>query len=322
MTTIPASERGRAIETRLGKETAPATVAAAWTPCRHYDFTSGMERPKVLDAQLGVANMNSRDPTARRTGLPGGSLSRTVPLNLSEIGWWLSAGFAGSVTGSASNYVHTFVSGGDPANTLTLLQKWASGDWTWDLGVALASMRIQAAKTEGAARAVLSLVGLQDDEDTSAPAGTVASAYAAEDFSDWRWSALWDGVAIGNALNLDLMFDCGVERIQGLSGDEWPTRHHFGARDNSGSLRLYGVAKTIRDLGLSGDTGLLTLQATHPDDPTNRLIKFDLENVQFDRPQRGVGGPGQFSADMAFHASQDADSHAVTVTLKNGVSAY
>lgn len=324
MTTIPASERGRAVVTRLGKETTAGVIAAGWKPCRFYDFTSGMDRPLVKDDQLGVALMNARDPGKRRIGLPGGSLSRQVPLNLNEFGHWLSAFMARAApTGTDPNFVHVFTSGGDPTDTLTLVQGFASGDWSWDIGCAVASMRIQAQKAETAARAALTLIGLSDDEDTTAPSGTVAAAYAADDFSDWRWQALWDDVLIGDATNLDLNLDAGVERVQGLSGDEWPTKHHFGERDHSGSLRLYGRGRTIRDLANSGDVGKLTLKATHPDDATHRYIKFDLEGTQFGKVQRTVGGPGQLSSgDLPFMASQDADSHALTVTLANGVTAY
>lgn len=325
MTTFTASERGRAVETRLGKETTlNQAPAAGWKPCRFYDIGSaGMGRELVKDEQLGVAAMNTRDSGRRKLGLPGGSLARNVPLNLSEIGHYLSAGFARAApSGAGPNYVHVFTSGADPADSLTLVQKWATGDWTWDMGVALASMRIQAQKAETTARASLTLIGLSDAEGSAAPAGTLDAAYAAEDFSDWRWQVLWNDVAVGDALNLDLNLDCGVERIQGLSGDEWPTKHHFGDRDASGSFRLYGRGKAIRDLGAANTAGKLTLKATHPSDPTNRFIKFDLEGAQFNKPQRGVGGPGQFSADMSFAASQDATHHAVTVTLANGVATY
>ncbi|MDP1738914.1 MAG: phage tail tube protein [Caulobacter sp.] len=323
-TVIPASERGRAVLTRIGFESAPGTIAGAWQPVRFYDLTAGQERPLVKDDQLGVALANERDATARRQGLPGGQLRRVAPLNLSEIGWWLSLGMSRAApTGAPSDYVHVFSSGAGPTDTATLLQKFATDDYQWDLGCALASFRLQAAKAETVARLDMTLIGLSDASDDAAPAGTVASAYAAtESFSDWRWRVLLNDVLVGEALNIDLNVDFGVERVQGMSGDEWPTKHHFGEVMVNGNLNLYGRAAAIRALGDSGAAQKIELVATHPDDATNRLISFVLNAAQFSKPQRPVSGPGQMSAGFSFEASQGAALPALVVTLKNGVSTY
>lgn len=324
-TTIPASERGRAVVTRIGFQTDKDTIAGAWQPVRFYDLTSGMDRPLAQDDQLGVALQNARDAGLARLGLPGGSLRRVAPLNLAEIGWWLSLGMGrANPTGSGSNYVHVFTSGAGPKDLATLVQGWASGDWSWDLGVALSAFTIRAQKGENPGRIDMTLIGLADaDNQSAAPAGTVAAAYGADQsFSDWRWRALIDDVLVGDALGLDLTCDFGVERVQGMSGDEWPTMQHFGDTKVSGSFRLYGRAASIRDLGLAGTASKLTLAATHPDDPTNRLIQFDMLNTQYSKPQRSVSGPGMMSADFSFMSSQDASNAQLTVTLKNGVSTY
>lgn len=323
-TVIPASERGRAVLTRIGFESAPATIAAAWQPARFYDLTAGMERPLVKDDQLGVAAHNTRDATARRQGLPGGTLRRVAPLNLSEIGWWLSTGMArAAATGGAGNFVHGFSSGSGPADTASLLQKWATDKWTTDLGVALASFTLRAAKAETVGRLDMTLIGLGELEDDEAPAGAVADAYAADQsFSDWRWAAYWNDTLIGDALDLDLTADFGVERVQGMSGDEWPTKHHFGETSVGGSMTLYGRGETFRALGAAGAAGELELRATHPDDQDDRSIAFTMGAAQFAKPQRMVGGPGRMSASMSFEAAQTAAAPALAVALKNGVATY
>lgn len=323
-TVIPASERGRAVLTRFGFEAAPGTIATAWKPARFYELTAGMERPLVRDDQLGVALTNDRDTTLRRQGLPGGSLRRVAPLNLEEIPLWLSLGLSrAAATGSGSNYVHVLTSGAGPTDTATLLQKWANDSWTWDLGVALGSFGIRMSKAETVARIDMTLIGLKDAEDDEAPSGTVASAYAADQsLSDWRWQCLWNDVLIGDALTLNLNGDLGVERIQGMSGDEWPTRHHFGEQVFSGEISLYGRAEAFRTLGAAGTPGELTIRATHPSDPTNRLIEFELAQTQFAKPQRVVNGGGQMSASLSFEASQTASAPALKVTVKNSISTY
>lgn len=323
-TTIPASSRGRAVETRLAFEATAGVVAATgWKRARFYDLTAGMERPLVKDDQLGLALANTRDSGKRRQGLPGGSLRRVAPINLTEVGYWLSAGFArAAATGEEDAYVHVFTSGGDPAQTLSLAQKYGAADFGWDIGVALAEVQISAAKTDQTARLNMTLIGLGDAVGTDWPQATIAAAAEADDFSDWRWRVLWDDVAVGAALNLDVNLNRGVERVNGLDGDEWPSFHHFGEGDATGSFKLYGRGSTFRDLGRSGDTGKLTLEATSPTDPDNLFFRIEQEGVQFNQPQNQVSGGGQLSADMTYAASQDATNHAVTITLGNRVAAY
>lgn len=323
-TVIPASSRGRAVLTRIGFQPSVGALPAAWQPARFYDLTAGMERPLVKDDQLGVALSNERDPTVRTQGLPGGTLRRVVPLNLSEIGWWLSLGMGRAApTGTGGNYVHVFSSGAGPQDLATLLHKWADNKWTWDRDVALASFRLQAAKGETPARMELTLMGLGEGEDDEAPTGTVGTAYAADQsFSDWRWRWLLDDVLVGDATGVSLAGDFGLERIQGMSGDEWPTMHHFGETMINGSATLYGRGEALRTIGGAGSVHKLTLEATHPADATNRAIAFTMNTAQLSKPQRPVSGPGAMSAEFSFEASQSASVPALVVTLKNGVTTY
>ncbi len=323
-TTIPASSRGRAVETRLAFEATAGVIATTgWKKARFYDLTAGMERPLVKDDQLGVGLANSRDPTKQRRGLPGGSLRRVAPINLTEAGYWLSAGFTREApTGADGNYVHVFNSGGDPAQTLSLAQKYGNGDVTTDIGVALAELGISAAKGDNTARFTMTLIGLGEVEGADWPQPTVAAAAADESFADWRWRALWNDVLIGSALNLDINLNRGVERVNGLDGDEWPSFHHFGEGSATGSLKIYGRGSMFRDLGNSDEVGKLTLEATHPDDEENRYFRIDQYGVQFAKPQNPVSGGGQMSADFTYAASQDGTNHATVITLANGVASY
>lgn len=323
-TTMPASSRGRAVETRLAFEAAAGEIAATgWKKVRFYDLTAGMEGPRVADPQLGLALANERDATKQRQGLPGGSLRRVAPINLTEAGYWLSAGFSREApTGADGDYVHVFKSGGDPAQTLSLAQKYANGDVTTDIGVALAELSISAAKTDQTARFSMTLIGLGEVEGADWPQNTVAAAAADESFQDWRWRALWNDVAIGSALNLDINLNRGVERVNGLDGDKWPTFHHFGEGTATGSLKVYGRGADFRDLGRSDEVGKLTLEATMPGDEENRFFRIEQNGVQFSKPQNAVSGGGQMSADFTYASSQDETNHAVVITLGNGVAAY
>ncbi len=165
------------------------------------------------------------------------------------------------------------------------------------------------------------MVGLKDLKGSAWPTGSLAAAAADEDISDWQWRALWNDVAAGDATNLDLTITLGVERVNGLSGDEWPTRHHFGEVDVTGTFRLYGRGKTFRDFADTDDVGVLTLEAVDPDD-ASRFLRIELTNVQFEEPQDEVSGGGQLSAEFTFSAAQDAAAPAVTITLGNDVATY
>lgn len=323
-TILQQQSRGRAVQTRLAFEATAGTIATAgWKPVRFYTLTAGMDRPLAKDDQLGLALNNARDAGKRRKGLPGGSLRRTTPINLSEAGYWLSAALTRAApTGADGDFVHTFTSGENPTQTLSLAHMWESGDFSTDTGVAVAELAISAAKTEQAARFNMTLIGLGEVEGEDWPTGAVGAAAEADDFSDWRWRALWNDVAIGTALNVDFNLNLGVERVNGLDGDEWPSFHHFGEVDPTGSFRLYGHGKSFRDFAASDDVGVLTLEATHPDDPDNRFLRIINAGVQVGKPQREISGGGQTSANFSFGASQGADAPATTIELGNSVAAY
>ncbi len=322
-TTIPDSPRGRAVETRLAFQVAAGTLAiAGWKPARFYSLTGGMPRSKVKDDKLGVPTQNTRESTKRRRGLPGGSLRRVVPINMVEAGYWLSAGFhRAAPAGAGAEFEHVFTTGSKPSALLSLATKYDSGDFGVEQDVAVAEIQISAAKTEQTARVSLTLVSLKADKPGAWPAGALSAAAADDDFSDWQWRVLWNDVAVGDATNLDLTITLGVERIQGLSGDVWPTRHHFGEVDVTGSFRLYGRGKTFRDFADSDDVGVLTLEAVDPLD-TSRFLRIVKSNVQFEEPQDETEGGGQLSANFTYSAAQDADTPAVSITLGNSVAAY
>lgn len=319
-----ASSRGRAVKTRLAFETAAGTLATAgWKPVRFYDVTAGMDRPLEADEQLGLANSNDRDAGESTEGMPGGSLRRVVPINLVEAGYWLSSGFRRAApTGADGDFVHVFDSGFDPSNTLSLAHQWENGDCTWDVGAAMAELQISAQKNAQRARMTMTHVGLQDGEGAAWPAGAVAAAAPKDDFANWRWRVLWNDVGVGTALNIDVNMMLGVERLNLMSGDEFPSGHHFGATAFTGSFRLYGRGAAFRELGRTKEKGKLTLLATMPSDPENRYLRFDMFGSQFNKPQNSVSGGGQQSSDFSYVSSQDADNNAVKITLANGVAGY
>jgi hypothetical protein len=321
-TTIPDSTRGRAVETRLGLQAAAGAIAPAWKPVRFYSLTGGMPRPKVKDEKLGVPTQNTRESTKRKRGLPGGSLRRVVPINLTEAGYWLSAGFhRAAPTGADGEFEHGFTAGNKPSALLSLATKYDSGDFVNEIDVAVGEIQIAAQKTDQTARFTLTLIPLKAEKDDAWPGGAVAAAAADDNFNDWQWRVLWNDVLVGDATNLDLTITLGVERINGLSGDEWPTRHHFGEVDVTGSFRLYGRGKTFRDFADTDDVGVLILEAVDPDDAT-RFLRIEQSNVQFEEPQDETQGGGQMSADFTYSAAQDSDTPAVTIALGNGVAAY
>lgn len=154
------------------------------------------------------------------------------------------------------------------------------------------------------------------------PAGTVAAASDPDDFGDWAWQAKWNGVTIGDATQVDLTIDLGVERVQGLSGDKWPTRMHYGDSDAGGSFRLYGHGKTWREIAADEEAGELILRASAEDEPATRFFEVIIGNTRLARPQRGVGGPGQVSSQVTFGGQEDSDTPQVKIRVGNAVASY
>jgi hypothetical protein len=128
-------------------------------------------------------------------------------------------------------------------------------------------------------------------------------------------------VVVGDATGVDVNIALGVERVNGLSGDEWPTRHHFGEIDTTGTFRLYGRAPVFRDLAATGGFGKLTLEATHPADPAGRFFRVEMDHTQLTKPQRSVQNGGMMSSDMRFEAAETLTPQ-VKISLGNGVASY
>jgi hypothetical protein len=316
----------RLVQTYLGFQADRATKAGAAINTRFLAIGEGkLIRPIVPDDQFGLAGETSRDPRDGRRGLPQGALARTVPLNLLELPYWLSAAMTRGAPTGTGPYVHGFVSGGAPTKFLTLWDRYSSGKVECSTGVLVSQLRIRFSKSANVARADLTLMpAVQEAIADSLPAfaGT-ATTHEAVDISDFRFATTWGGTAAVEVTALDLQVNFGIEDVQGMNGSEWPTQPHYGDLDISGSMEIYGDAEAFRADAAAQTRRALNISGTS-DQVAGNSILFAMPRVQVSEPGRAVSGGGATSATVQFRGSRGGVSPvpAFAATITNSLAAY
>lgn len=317
----------RLVKTYVGLQIDRATAATAnFVNHRFMEFSNTkLTRARIKDDQLGIAGQATRDPRDGRKDLPNGVLNLTIPINITEIGYWLSAFLTRGAPTGAGPYVHGFVSGGNPSNFLTMVQQYSSGQVEMATGCAISQARIRFSKAATVARMDLSLIpALQLPTSGVLPAGTAGALVHPDlDISDYRFAATWGGAAQADVTALDLQIDLGTERIQGLDGGIWPTRHHFGDIAISGSATLDGDAEAWRADAALNTRRPLVIAGTCDSDPAQG-ISFTLPRVETEEFGRGVSSSGPQSSTVPFMASRGggAPVPALSVAVTNALAAY
>ena len=325
-TTFPTNVLGRQVKLSVGVETTIGTPALALTPVQVYPGAAfGMSRALIPDERLGSADGNLRDTHDQRVGLPSGDNSMTVPIDLNQLGLWLSAGFQrdAPTMQSAGHYRHQFNSGALPTAALTMLRDYGAGDYEYDTGLVLSAMKISMAKGDQVARAALTMLPMRTYRAATLPAGmAVGAALPPNDIQDFSWSAVWDGVAVGDLLNIDFSVDFSTQRVQGISGDEWPTRMHFGIMKASGSFKLYGHGAAFRALANSNAAKSLVLNGYNASTGAAYICQFAFFNVRLQVTNRQLESADQLSATFNFECSQVAGNQMLLTALINNTPSY
>jgi hypothetical protein len=316
----------RLVRTYLGLQADRDTVAGTLINHRIMSMSQAkLTRARVTDNQLGLARDASRDPRDGRTGLPDGVINVTVPVNVFEIGYWLSGFLTRGLPFGPGPYFHGFVSGGVPSNYLTLIQQFSSGAIEQANGCWVSQARIRWQKNATVARMDLTLIPALQLPTTSVlpPALASATVHPDVDLSEYRFAATWGGAAQAEVTALDLQIDLGLERIQGLNGNEWPTRHHAGDINISGSATLYGDAEAWRADAAFNLRKALLISGLCDSDPT-QAISFTLPRVESDQFGRSVTESGPQSATVSLRASRGGVSPipALSVAVTNQLASY
>ena len=315
---------GTALKARVAVQSAFATPAAGpYTPVHTYSRGDQSCPPQNDDPLLGDTRYNARDPVAPSIGRQPGTAKRTVPLCLSEVGFWFTACLGAATVTGTDDYTHVFHSGSETPVFLTVQDLLGGTMFRTLHGVYVNGFTLSAKKDDDYPRLDLDL--LLHDEATAAAwiSGTPNAALTLLRPRGWHCTAKWNDVAIGNALESQLNYSNNAQRYDVLDGGEFAATIDPMLAALGGSLKLRTSSETYFALAAAGgDPGKLSLIWAMPASPTTQLLQIDYNMVRLTTEGQPVQGAGELTSDFSLRGEQNANGPALTMTLKNQVADY
>lgn len=271
----------------------------------------GRSRGKVEDPLIG----QGRDPLQVYDDMIDVSGACRVPVDLRNIGFWLT-GLLGNPTSSGSGpYTHVFKSGG-----LTLpsysIENGHKGPVVYDLatGVMVRSMSFAKATRGGPADATVNLLGQNAAKAGSTGGGTPTSKTLAR-FSNFQGTLKKGGADLGDVKTFEFSYDNNFEvdtfvntvgEIGSIDPGQAKLKGSIGMRFANDDLLDEAIAGTAIDLDLT-----FTIDA-------DSYLELSLNELYLEEPKRGPEGPGGYDITFPFHGVYNASAGAMlTATLKN-----
>ncbi|MGD9924429.1 MAG: phage tail tube protein [Pseudorhodoplanes sp.] len=318
-----AAPKGKLAELALKDETTYGT-AATGNYQKTLIYEDSLDDPEAYepDPILGAAQHNARDPHDQVVGLPAGvSGNIVVPLDLNHLWFWLKGAFGAPVTtGSGSDYVHTFASGGEVLPHRTIERKAATSLFFQHTGALVNSLAFEASRRAGYDRVTVGLLGRKQGKITSTGAGTPPAMLARDPVLAFLPVLKIDTVAVADVISASLTFDNGAAPQDYLGDSEGrPTGHDL---DNdaslTGQIRLRFRTAAMYDLAKAktffAHELLWQKSAT-------RSLSLQAPRARLEPAGVPVTGPGRIEQSFNLVASQSSSAAMFTAVLKNALAA-
>jgi hypothetical protein len=245
----------------------------------------------------------------------------TAPLDLNHLWFWLKGAFgAPTTTGSGSDYVHTFVSGGEVLPHRTIEAKRTSALFYQRTGCLVNSLGGDMARAGGFSRISVGIMGRKETKLTSTSGGTPPSILDRDPLPAVIAALKIDTVAVADVISLNYSYSNNA-RAQDYLGDSegYPTGHDMDDPATfSGSMRVRFRNSTHYDKAKAGT--LMAFELLWSKSST-RLLSLAAPLVRFDPVGVPVTGPGRIEQTFNFKAEQDSSHAMLTAVLKNSQAA-
>jgi hypothetical protein len=290
---------------------------------RQYPFIPPLDlgaAQQLLDSPvIGIsAGRDPADPFYDAVTVDG---NLQIPLDLSDVGFWLHKLFGDAATSGTTNYTHVFKSGGSTALPSFSAEVGYPDVPTYVLmtGVKAGSMTVTASPT---GRPTLSIGLLAQDavrSGTSVDSSpTLVSGY--EQFNNFQATISREGSALGYITACTMNFSNNLEAIRDIGS---------GNNIKEALEQDTQVSGTI-NVRLSSDTLLTDSEGTTPrqldllfEISATKSINFSVPRAFLPRRKAVVQGRAGVDVTFDFRASYDSsDAAAFVVTLKNQTASY
>lgn len=318
--------RGSELSARF-KEVATVAETGSGSAWQSFNFYTENFQPGhglVDDDELGGDRHNLVDPTQQAPDLPNPTGQMSVPFDISQIGWWLSAMWGAPTTDDADDPVfqHVFKSGGTSVKLKSLELPVASNIFRIVDAMAVSQMQIALADEGGYRKVDLTTIQRSIRRvDARLSASAVAVPTPRVKLAGWKGKIQVDSVDFGNVLGGNVTMSNGAFMERYMDDSEWPSAVEIGRPSFQAQpqIRIRSDAKGMLDKfdGVTPFNLKLIYQIS-----ADSLIKFECPNVVAPKVLMASQGVGGMDVTPTFMASQTAAADMLTITLRNAIESY
>lgn len=308
---------GRGTRLRVKRQSAFDTQASGnYLPLEFMSETLGEQKAYQDDPRLGRALHNRYDAQRPAPGLVthGGPLA--VPLDLSQIGVWLTMLFGNPTTsGTSPDFTHTFVSGAAQLPSATIEVERAAGNLRKHVGCLANSIQLSTQRAEGWRQAQLQITGRNELDDTaSSIAGTVPAMWAEDVMAAAIGEVAVGGTVVGRLLEGSMTYSNNFQPEPYANNSIYVGGYRSSARSFTGSLTI-----RVTDAGFRSEARAETAHDVEFrfSKSAARQLVF-ASRIRFEQPRGGIQGADGWQEEYAFRGEQTDAAPMLTVTLKNG----
>lgn len=243
----------------------------------------------------------------------------SIPVDVRNIGQWLTWMLGAPDTTGTGPYTHTFVSGAASLPSFALeLGLPDKGDYFLETGLGVESMALSFARS-GQAAATLQLVGQKETRGGATSGGTPTTATFTR-FGQFQGTIRKDGTALGNVVSATATFKNGLEKKEVIRSDGLIAGWLPGQTALTGQMTVRFDDNVLLALAESG--GVCEIEFGYVLSASQSLL-FTAHEVHLPKAKQKISGPGGLQASYDWQAAKDQVlGKMLTVDLINDVASY
>jgi hypothetical protein len=292
--------------------------AAPFVNLPFYNYALSPEQNLITPTVLGVSA--NRDPGAPIRDVVNVTGDVEVPIDVNNIGYWLSIMLGLPATTGTTNLTHVFKSGATTALPSFALEQAHAAVPNFQVvnGVQAGGVALNFSPS-GEARARFGLVAQGGVNATTSIAGT-ATSNAFVPAGQFQCSISRAGSALPLTAEASLNFSNGLEPLRTIRADGKVDGFVPGITNASGALTVFFADTTLLSQATAGTSAALVMAYTVNG---TQSLEINLPEVYLPVPKIVTPGPGGIRAVFNFQASYNTGQAAMMVaTLKNQIASY
>lgn len=314
----------RGANTRLlAKEESAYGTNPAGSDWRQYAFNPplnfGATQPKTQSPTIGLST--NRDPGSPFDEDVSVALSFGLPLDLSDIGFWLHKVFGDPTTTGSSDYTHVFKSG-----TFTALPSFSSEVGLVDLpryflftGCKANTLAI-AARPGGRPTVTLGCIAQDEAESGTSVDSSPTLPASFTEFDNYQAVLSREGSALSYATEFSINYSNNVDGIRDIGSGRNIREALEQDTAITGTLTERLAATTLL---ADADAATYKAFALKWEISATKSLEIALPRLHLERAGKAVPGKGGVSIPWRWQAEYDSSAGAaLVVTLKNQTAAY